>query len=73
MKVVGRQNSPEAFLLFVTFQEKGKLILKNMRDLEKEKLAEMAAYLVEGVDIDHIPLVVNLFSNTAQKEMDAYS
>ena len=73
MKVVGRLNSPEAFLLFVTFQEKGKQILKNMRDLEKEKLAEMETYLVKGVDIDHMPLVVNLFSNTAQEEMDAYS
>ena len=75
MKVLGPLNLPEAeaFLLFVTFQERGKQILQNMRDLEKKKLAEMEVFLVKGVDLDDWPLLVNLFSNTAQEEMEAYS
>ena len=76
MKVLGPLNLPEAeaFLLFVTFQERGKQILQNMRDLEKKKLAEMEVFLVKGVDdVDDGPSLVDLFSNTAQEEMEAYS
>ena len=48
-------------------------MLQNMQGLEKEKLAEMEAYLVNGVGIDDLSLLVNLFSDTAEEEMDAYS
>ena len=48
--------------------------MQNMRDLEKKKLAEMEVFLVKGVDdVDDGPSLVNLFSNTAQEEMEAYS
>ncbi|XP_030198725.1 secernin-3 isoform X1 [Gadus morhua] len=63
-----------ASAIIETTKERGKQILQNMRDLEKKKLAEMEVFLVKGVDdVDDGPSLVNLFSNTAQEEMEAYS
>ncbi|XP_046902227.1 secernin-3 [Hypomesus transpacificus] len=54
-----------------TTKEKGKMIMQNMRQLEKEKMADMETFLSSGVEDSS--LVVNLFSRSVEEEMIAYS
>ncbi|KAJ3591969.1 hypothetical protein NHX12_007099 [Muraenolepis orangiensis] len=56
---------------FETHKERGEKVIRNMRELEREKMAQMETFLVEGVK--DTTLVVNLFSDTAEQEMKAYS
>ncbi|KAM4609031.1 secernin-3 [Polymixia lowei] len=54
-----------------TTKERGQKIMQNMRQLEKEKMAEMEERLLNGVQDS--TLVVNLFSNSVEEEMSVYS
>lgn len=47
------------------------MIMQNMRQLEKEKMADMETFLSSGVEDSS--LVVNLFSRSVEEEMIAYS
>ncbi|MBN3300292.1 SCRN3 protein, partial [Amia calva] len=50
---------------------KGAEMLKNMRRLEKEKMAEMDQFLQSG--IEDTTLVVHIFANTTEEELKVYS
>ncbi|XP_007234918.3 secernin-3 [Astyanax mexicanus] len=52
-------------------RERGQKILQKMRELEEETLAEMEEYLTVGVEDS--TLLVYLFSNTVEKELNVYS
>ena len=45
--------------------------MQNMNDLEKNKMAEMEAYLTGGVGDP--TMVVHLFTNTVEEEFQVYS
>ncbi|KAA0716106.1 Secernin-3 [Triplophysa tibetana] len=51
--------------------ERGQKIVEKMRDLEKQKLAEMQKYLTLG--IEDKTLLVHLFTDTVTKEFEIYS
>ncbi|XP_042562336.1 secernin-3 [Clupea harengus] len=52
-------------------RERGQKIMQNMNDLEKNKMAEMEAYLTGGVGDP--TMVVHLFTNTVEEEFQVYS
>ncbi|XP_062861948.1 secernin-3 [Trichomycterus rosablanca] len=52
-------------------RERGEKIQQKMRELEKQKVAEMEKYLSVGVDDS--TLLVHLFSNTVKEELSIYS
>ncbi|XP_035267303.1 secernin-3 [Anguilla rostrata] len=54
-----------------TKKERGNKIVQHMRKLEKEKMAEMEKLLSGGVEDS--TLVVHLFSNTIEEELNVYS
>lgn len=54
-----------------SFQERGKKITESMRQLEKEKVAEMEKILSEG--IEEPDFLVNLFSTSVHEELATYS
>uniref|UniRef100_W5MKK0 Secernin 3 n=1 Tax=Lepisosteus oculatus TaxID=7918 RepID=W5MKK0_LEPOC len=54
-----------------TTKEKGAEMMKKMRQLEKEKIAEMEKFLQCG--IEDSTLVVHLFADTVEEELKAYS
>lgn len=54
-----------------TTKEKGKKIMQDLRQLEKEKMADMETFLTSGVDDS--TLLVNLFSNSVVEEMNTYN
>lgn len=58
-------------LCFVFVQERGQKIVEKMRDLEKQKLAEMQKYLTLG--IEDKTLLVHLFTDTVTEEFNIYS
>ncbi|KAG7464025.1 hypothetical protein MATL_G00182960 [Megalops atlanticus] len=50
--------------------ERGNKIMQNMRELERKKMAEMEEYLTNG--IADPTMVVHLFSNTTNDELEVY-
>lgn len=52
-------------------QERGQKIVQNMRDLEKQKFAEIQKYLTLG--IEDKTLLVHLFTDTVTEEFNIYS
>lgn len=53
-----------------TYKDRGQKITQSMRELEKEKIAQMEKILSEGItEPDYL---VNLFSNSVQEEMAIY-
>ncbi|KAG9341000.1 hypothetical protein JZ751_020195 [Albula glossodonta] len=54
-----------------TTKERGSKITQNMRQLEKEKMADMEKYLTSG--IADSTLIVHLFSDTIEEELNVYS
>ncbi|XP_072556922.1 secernin-3-like isoform X3 [Paramormyrops kingsleyae] len=52
-------------------KDRGTKIIRNMRELEKEKMGEMEQYLTSGVGDS--TLVVHVFSDTCQQELEVYS
>ncbi|KAI1898159.1 hypothetical protein AGOR_G00069480 [Albula goreensis] len=54
-----------------TTKERGSKITQNMRQLEKEKMADMEKYLTSG--IADSTLIVHLFSDTIEEELKVYS
>lgn len=59
------------FVFLLATQERGQKIMQNMNDLEKNKMAEMEAYLTGGVGDP--TMVVHLFTNTVEEEFQVYS
>ncbi|KAI7809063.1 secernin-3 [Triplophysa rosa] len=52
-------------------RERGQKIVEKMRDLEKQKLAEMQKYLTLGIEDKTLP--VHLFTDTVTEELNIYS